>query len=340
MSLNVGKVKGEMFIKNITEKDLRALQIPELSTLINNGSAPLSVITKLSDLLEVPSEFILDDNITNKFRLGTIVYDKLDVKRIKERSLELGWTNQNIATLFSDYENSFRYVTYGKLSRLYGYELRNLCFLLDCNLDYLFGGELKECEVDDLVVTHQMREFKLNPHKLRALLREKTSPDLDSKDISKKFKISLKYFDYLLKCDYSYISKNVLKCITSELKCTKEDLEYDTSDEVKEFKNKVVEKFKNKEEQENFKKESKKEDNATPKESKSNITTNYISYSETRRENKELKDNLDVTTKLIQLAVEDRNSFDLIIRLSKLNDNDKKCINDTLEVLLERFENK
>ena len=86
MSLNVGKVKGEMFIKNITEKDLRELQIPELSTLINNGSAPLSVITKLSDLLEVPSEFILDDNITNKFRLGTIVYDKLDVKRIKERS--------------------------------------------------------------------------------------------------------------------------------------------------------------------------------------------------------------------------------------------------------------
>lgn len=300
MSLNVGKVKGEIFIKEkeIDSEKLKSINLKELS---KNGSAPLSVVTNLSEIINVPAGFLMDDKKISRLREGCIVYENLDYKRIKARAIELGWTSINISPLFSDFVNSFRFITYGQLNRLYGYELRNLCFLLDCNLDYLFGGELKDCEVDDLIVTSNMREFKLDGDKLKQrILSYKFK--IDSKEeLIKNLCISEKYLTNLCENIYSYVPSIIVKKITTYFDCSEKDLEYvESLEETKE--NTIY---------------SKRYDTGISING-NNFVPKRILLEENEKIKKDLdisRNTLDTTTNLVRLAVEDKESFEFNFKI-------------------------
>ena len=312
--LNVKMLKGEMFLKGITNKELKELEIPDLGKLIERGSAPISVITKLAELIDKPVEFLLNDEafykkyvkLRNESICGT--YKNINPKKIESRALKLGWNKSSIAPLVSDYENSFRYILYGSLNRLYGYEINNLCWLLDCSIDYLLDNskEVGECSSLELLKTNNST-FKINSNVFRDYM-------IKHVELIKELNISKKYFNKLCSSN-PYIPNIILNTICRVTKLSKEQLEY--SEEPKFVTNSIIEENKI----------------AT---SSNKILKERASY--IREENKELKKNNDILYTLLQLSLNSQEVLDMFIRLSKLEDDDKKCILDTLEILLDRFD--
>ena len=333
--LNVKMLKGEMFIQGKTNEDLNKLGIPNLETYIERGSAPLSIVSQMAEMIDKPVEFLLNDEeyykkfvkVRNEKICG--IYPNIDGEKLEARAIELGWTKSIIAPLVSDYVNTYRFITYRKANRLYGYEINNLCWLLQCDVDYILDNSTEpgECNSIGLLQT-ELCNFKLSSDAFR--FWSGSNKDLTELDISDK------YFEYLCEAN-PYIPEVILCKIMKITGCSKEELEYKESEiqagTVTEEATVISE---------------------VSNESMGVVVPNKIetSYSSTNRtsyikeenkaikeENKKLKTGYDVGYNLFQLSLNAPEILEVFAKIIELEEKDKEYIMNVVKVLLERFEN-
>lgn len=301
--VNINKIKGEMILHNISETDLMGYGIPSIRTMIENKTIPISLLTKIAKILDVSNDYLMDGLNANNYRRFTPKYT-IDYKKIKNQEIKLGWQSQILNSLVSDYENSYRTICYGKLNKLYGYEINNICYLLELNSSDVFKNVNIECNT---YLNSIQANFKVNSN----IIKEKCSNNL--KDFCSNIGISTNYAKYLMKNNVN-TSTLVAKRIAKYLNINIEDLEYNSGIKYINDNNDSTKFISN-----NDEKESKK-----ILEQKPNIDVEKIS--------KRIK-----SQELIQLAIDDPQVFELFKELVILNEKDKKCIIDILSTLMKNF---
>lgn len=191
MGLNLVRLKGEMFYKGLTEKDFD----DKIVERINSETMPLSMLTVVAEKLDTTTEYLMgygDTERRNNLHKGLGL--KSDI--IKKRLSDLGWTTGMAQHLVSNKENQLRYTGIKDTAYL-GYELSNLCWVLDCSLDYLTGASNKLGKCPEKLLTLPNSTFKLDSDSLKDVCETKYGKDY-VRVFAKKARISLKYARFLL----------------------------------------------------------------------------------------------------------------------------------------------
>ena len=321
--VNFRILKGElyMYTYNLLEEERNKLH-KLVDVYKNNGSMPLSQITNLCDRLDINNEMILNYSMNNIYikKRNYCKQYKINIEFIKNRQNELGWSTVLLAPLISDFENSYRAICSG-LDKLYGYEINNLCYYLECNISDIVPSFEKKTDVATEPIVTKLCNFKLDSNKLKLILNRKNL-NLDKFALN----ISSKYKDVLLNSNptLSYI---IIDRLCKYIGCNREELEY------KEIEDEEIN-------------DTTTDDNTNTKvwdvsnrassiKKNNSILIEKVESSES--EIQELNTKTNLATDLLQIALDNQSILKLFKEISTLDERDRQCILDTLNVLLDRF---
>lgn len=212
MSVNIGRLKGEMFFKGIkpTEFNLKIQKRLKYGTTM-----PISMVTSIAHELEVPVEYLMtfgDDNRRQNLHHNI----GFDSNIIKQRLIDLGWAVGMAQYLVSDKENQLRYTTYGKKDVAYlGYEVSNLCWIAECSLEYLKGESNVVGEAPEEFISLSTCKFQIDSQSLKDICKSKYG-DNYLKIFAERCRISKKYANFLMNGN-PFIPIQIIEKITHKL---------------------------------------------------------------------------------------------------------------------------
>lgn len=210
MGLNVVRLRGEMFFKGLTEKDFDE----EIVKRINSETMPLSMLLGVAEKLETTTEYLMGYGDVE--RRNNLHDTNINGKIVKKRLMDLGWSIGMAQHVVSDKENQLRYITYArKPVAQAGYEISNLCWILDCSLEYITGVSSKIGNPPLKLLRIPGSTFKLDSKALKDICENKYGKDY-VKVFAKKVRVSLKYARYLMEGD-PYILPEIIDKIAHKL---------------------------------------------------------------------------------------------------------------------------
>lgn len=210
MGLNVVRLRGEMFFKGLTEKDFDE----EIVKRINSETMPLSMLLGVAEKLETTTWYLMGYGDTE--RRNNLHETNIDGKIVKKRLLDLGWSIGMAQHVVSNKENQLRYITYARnpIGQL-GYEISNLCWILDCSLEYITGTSNKIGNPPIKLLRIPDSTFKLDSKALKDICESKYGKDYVN-IFAKEIRVSLKYARYLMEGD-PYILPEIIEKIAHKL---------------------------------------------------------------------------------------------------------------------------